>query len=125
MKKSSLKVWHVGCLSRGLGVARSVVKTVFEFEVPVQRKRPKTCKNRSFNGLALICVVFGPYLLAGIVNSKTVFTTVLATLRPLDRHPTCHTFGKLFFVLYSGSKKFSSQKGGVQLGSDSILVFCK
>ena len=80
-------------------MARCVVKMVFEFEVPVQRKRPKTCKNRSFNGLALICVVFGPYLLAGIVNSKMVFTTVLARLRPLDRHPTCHTFGKLF--LYS------------------------
>ena len=94
-------------------MARSVVKTVFEFEVPVRRKRPKTCKNRSFNGLALICVVFGPYLLAGIVNSKTVFTTVLATLRPLDRHPTCHTFGKLFFVLNSGLKNYSSLKGGV------------
>ena len=106
-------------------MARSVVKTVFEFEVPVRRKRPKTCKNRSFNGLALICVVFGPYLLAGIVNSKTVFTTVLATLRPLDKHPTCHTFGKLFFVLNSGLKNYSSLKGGVQLGSDSILVFCK
>ena len=94
-------------------MARSVVKTVFEFEVPVRRKRPKTCKNRSFNGLALICVVFGPYLLAGIVNSKTVFTTVLATLRPLNRHPTCHTFGKLFFVLNNGLKNYSSLKGGV------------
>ena len=97
-------------------MARSVVKTVFEFEVPVRRKRPKTCKNRSFNGLALICVVFGPYLLAGIVNSKTVFTTVLATLRPLDRHLTCHTFGKLFFVLSSGSKKFQVKKGGSNRG---------
>ena len=96
MKKSSLKVWHVGCLSRGLGVARSVVKTVFEFEVPVERKRPKTYKNRPFNGLVLICVVFGLYLLAGIVNSKTVFTTDLATLRPLYRHPTCHTSKKNF-----------------------------
>ena len=106
-------------------MARRVVKTLFEFKVLVQRKHPKTCKNRLSNGLVLICVVFGPYLLAGIVNSKTVFTTVLATLRPLDRHPTCHTFGKLFFVLNSGLKNYSSLKGGVQLGSDSILVFCK
>ena len=77
-------------------MARIVVKMVLEFEVPVERKHPKTYKNRPFNGLVLICVVFGLYLLAGIVNSKMVFTTVLATLRPLDRHPTCYTFGKLF-----------------------------
>ena len=85
-------------------MARTEVKTVFEFEVSVERKRPKTYKNKPFNGLVLICVVFGLYLLAGIVNSKTVFTTVLATLIPLERHPTCHTFGKLFFVLNSGLK---------------------
>jgi len=51
-KKSSLKVWLVGCLSRGLDVARSVVKSVFEFEVLVRRKSPKTFQNSPFLGMS-------------------------------------------------------------------------
>ena len=42
---SSLKYRHVGCLSRGLGVARSAVKSMSYFEVPERRKSPKTLKN--------------------------------------------------------------------------------
>ena len=92
-------------------MARSVVKTVFEFEVPVQRKRPKTCKNRSFNGLALICVVFGPYLLAGIVNSKTVFTTVAILLV------------NFFLCSIVGQKIFKSKRGGpIGVGFNSSFL---
>ena len=83
-------------------MVRSVVKTAFEFEVSLERKHTKTCKNISFNGLVLIDMVIGLYLLAGFINLKMVFTTVLATLRPLDRHPTCYTFGKLFLCSIVG-----------------------
>ena len=41
MKRSSLKVWNVRSLFRGLGVARSIVKSVFEFKDPVRRKAKK------------------------------------------------------------------------------------
>ena len=41
-EKSLLKHRHVGCLSRGFGVARIGVESIFEFEVPVKRKIPKT-----------------------------------------------------------------------------------
>ena len=47
-EKSLFKHRHVGCLSRGFGVARSVVKSVFLFEVPVQRKSPKTTQMVTF-----------------------------------------------------------------------------
>ena len=48
MKKSSLKVWHDGCLSRGLGVARNVMSSVFEFKVPVRKKAPRRHKSAPF-----------------------------------------------------------------------------
>ena len=38
MKKSSWKLWLDGCLSRGLGVVRNVVNSIFESKVPVRRK---------------------------------------------------------------------------------------
>ncbi len=41
--------------------------------------------------------VFGLFLLSGTSKYDMDFTALLATPRPLDRHPTCHTFEELFF----------------------------
>ena len=120
------EIWHVGCLSRVLDVARSVEKTVFKFEVPLERKSPKTYQNRLLHGQIHIYVIFGLYLFTGIVNEKMVLTTLLATLRPLYRYPTCHTFDKLFFCPHKGVIDiFKSKRGcpnGVQIKSSFQIM---
>ena len=61
---------HVGCLSRGFGVARSVVKSVFDFEVPLRRKLPKTTQIVTLPGKGYFGRILGFSSLLGLQNQK-------------------------------------------------------
>ena len=90
------------CLSRGLGVAWSAVKLELDFDVRVWRKISKTSNNCPFLRKFQNWEVFGLFLQTMTSESKLDFTALLATPRPLDRHPTSLCCNHFYFWLYKG-----------------------
>ena len=90
-------------------MARSVVKSVFFICSPSIEKKPKNHSNGHLSKEGLFWMVFGLLLLTGVSNKKKDFTMLLATLKPLDRHPTCLCLNKLFSSLYYVYAKTSNQ----------------
>ena len=82
-------------------MARSTMKLIFYLEVPKSRKISKTSKSGRFIHIGLIKVVFGIFLNYGTSKLKTDFSALLATPRPLDRHPTCLCFKPYNFWPYN------------------------